>query len=118
MRSRLRPGERLAIEVRRHVIVLGGPFGVGLFLLGGLVAAWFVHRPHVLPAVGALAAVALVWALWRWLDWRADLWAVTTERVIDESGVLEVRAVDSPLDTIQCATRSGAEIKYGSFAGD
>ncbi len=104
MRSRLRAGEEMAAEVRRHWIVLCGPFGAALFLLGCLGAAAFVHRPYVVPAVGALAAVVCGWALWRWLDWRADLWAVTSQRVIDESGVLEVRIVDSPLDTIHNVT--------------
>lgn len=86
--------------VRRHVIVLAGPFALALFLLGCFAAAGFVHRRYVAPAAGALFGVAALWVLWRWLDWRADLWAVTTERVIDESGVLTVRVVDSPLDTI------------------
>ncbi len=104
MRSRLRPGEEMAAEVRRHWIVLAGPFGVTLFFLGCLVAAAFVRRPYVVPVAGAALAVAAIWALWRWLDWRADLWAVTSQRVIDESGVLEVRIVDSPLDTIHNVT--------------
>lgn len=119
MRSRLRPGEELAIEVRRHFIVLGGPFGVTLFLLGCLVAASFVHRPYVVPAVAGIAGVSALWTLWRWLDWRADLWAVTTQRVIDESGVLEVRIVDSPLDTIHNVTClqsiGGRMLGYGTL---
>jgi membrane protein YdbS with pleckstrin-like domain len=104
VRSRLRPGEELAAEVRRHWIVLAGPFGVTLFVAGLVVAACFVHRPYVLPVTGIAAAASALWALGRWLDWRADLWAVTTQRVIDESGVLEVRVIDSPLDTIHNIT--------------
>jgi len=46
----------------------------------------------------------VAWAAWRWLDWRFDLWAVTTQRVIDESGVLSVRMIDSPLDKIENVT--------------
>jgi uncharacterized membrane protein YdbT with pleckstrin-like domain len=41
---------------------------------------------------------------WRFLDWRCDLWAVTGERVIDEEGVLAVRMVDSPVETIHNIT--------------
>ena len=89
---------------RRHAIVLAGPFALTLFLTGCLVGALFVKRPYVLPAAGIAFLAALLWALWRWLDWRADLWAVTSQRVIDESGVLTLRAVDSPLDKINEVT--------------
>ena len=89
---------------RRHAIVLAGPFALTLFLTGCLVGALFVKRPYVLPAAGIAFLAALLWASWRWLDWRADLWAVTSQRVIDESGVLTLRAVDSPLDKINEVT--------------
>jgi membrane protein YdbS with pleckstrin-like domain len=104
MRTRLRPGEEVAAVVRRHWIILSGPFGLSLFLFGALIAAGFVHRTGLVPALAALLACGLAWAAWRWLDWRCDLWAVTTHRVIDESGVLAVRMIDSPLDTIHNVT--------------
>ncbi|MBI4169043.1 MAG: PH domain-containing protein [Acidobacteria bacterium] len=100
MRTRLRSGEEVVALVRRHWIVLSGPVAGTLFLAGCLVAAYFVERPYLVPAVGALLAVSAAWTFWRWLDWRCDLWAVTSQRVIDESGVLAVRMVDSPLDKI------------------
>jgi len=119
LRSRLRAGESVAAVVRRHWIVLAGPMALVLFLLGGLAAAWFVHRPHVLPAVAALFGVAVAWAFWRWLDWHCDLWAVTSQRVIDEEGVLAVRVVDSPLDTIHNVTCEqsllGRMLRYGTL---
>src|SRR5213593_4250010 len=119
MRTRLRPGEELAAVVRRHVIVLGGPFAVTLFLAGCLIGAWFVKRPYVLPAVGMALAVSAAWASWRWLHWRSDLWAVTSQRVIDESGVLSVRSVDSPLDKINEVTSTqsiwGRMLGYGTL---
>ncbi|HEU4402534.1 MAG TPA: PH domain-containing protein [Candidatus Polarisedimenticolia bacterium] len=100
MRTRLRPGEEVAAVVRRHWIVLAGPAALMLFLVGCLAAAFFIRRPGVVPAAGALCAASALWTLWRWLDWRCDLWATTSHRVIDESGVLAVRMVDTPLDTI------------------
>jgi len=119
VRSRLRAGEELRSEVRRHWIVLGWPFGLALFLLGCFVASGFVHRRYVAPVAGALCGAAAIWAFGRWLDWRADLWAVTTERVIDESGVLTVRVVDSPLDTIHNVTCEqtiwGRMLGYGTL---
>jgi len=100
VRTRLRPGEEIVTLVRRHWVTLAGPFGLTLFFAGCLVAAWLAGRPALLPVAGAALLASGAWALWRWLDWRADLWAVTGQRVIDESGVLAVRMVDSPLDTI------------------
>jgi len=119
MRTRLRAGEDLAAVVRRHVIVLGGPFALALFLSGCVIGAFFVKRPYVLPAAAILLLLAAAWGLWRWLDWRADLWAVTSQRVIDESGVLSVRAVDSPLDKINEITSTqsiwGRMLGYGDL---
>ena len=90
--------------VRRHWIVLGGPAAVILFLLGGLAAARFAERPRLMPVIGALLLIAGLWGLWRFADWRCDLWAVTEQRVIDESGVLTVRMIDSPIETIHNIT--------------
>jgi membrane protein YdbS with pleckstrin-like domain len=104
MRTRLRGAEEVAAVVRRHWIVLGGPWAAALFLFGCLVAAWFLKTPWVVPAAGSLLAASVAWALWRWLDWRCDLWVITSHRVIDESGVLAVRMVDSPLDKINNVT--------------
>ncbi len=104
---------------RRHWIVLSGPFGLALFLLGCLIGAWFIKRPGVVPAAGAALALAALWAGWRWLEWRCDLWAVTSQRVIDESGVLSVWAVDSPLDKIHNVSCSqslaGRLLGYGTL---
>ncbi|MFQ5876743.1 MAG: PH domain-containing protein [Acidobacteriota bacterium] len=119
MRTRLRSGEEVAAVARRHWIVLSGPFGAALFLLGCLVAARFVDRPWLSPAAATLFLASAAWALWRWLVWRCDLWAVTSHRVIDEAGVLGVRVVDSPLDTIHNVTceRSllGRILNYGTL---
>lgn len=105
--------------VRRHWVVLSGPFAATLFLLGCLIGAWFIQRPWIAPAAGAALAVSVVWAGWRWLEWRCDLWAITSERVIDEAGVLSLRAVDSPLDKIHNVSCSqslvGRMLGYGTL---
>src|SRR5262245_48055382 len=101
MRSRLRPGEQLTLVVRRHPIRLAGPAFVALFLLGAAGASFLRREPLVRWAALLVLVAGLLWAGWRWLEWRADLWAVTTQRVIDESGVLSVRMIDSPLEIIQ-----------------
>ncbi len=100
MRSRLRSGEELILEVRHHPIALFWPVGLVLFLLGAFIAAWMTRQPVWKIAAGVALGVGAIWALWRYLDWKTDLWAVTSQRVIDESGVLATRSVDSPLETI------------------
>ena len=119
MRTPLRTGEELVAMARRHWIVLSGPFAMALFLLGCLIGAWFINRPGVAPAAGVALALAAAWAGWRWLDWRCDLWAITSQRVIDEAGVLSVRVVDSPLDKIHNVSCSqsllGRMLGYGTL---
>ena len=100
MRSRMRSGEELILEVRRHPIALFWPLGLVLFLFGALIAAWMTRQPAWKITAGVAFGGGALWALWRYLDWKMDLWAVTSQRVIDESGVLTTRSVDSPLETI------------------
>jgi len=100
MRSRLRSDEKLIVVVRRHPIALALPVALGLFLLGAFAASWLAPEPAWRLVGGALLLVGGAWVAWRFFAWRYDLWAVTTHRVIDESGVLTVRMVDSPLETI------------------
>lgn len=100
MRSRLRPGETVRLVARRHPIAVLWPFTVLLFCAGGLAAAALSGTKAWMWLAGAATAAAGLWALGRWLTWRVDLWVVTDRRVIDESGVLTVRMMDSPLETI------------------
>ena len=85
---------------RRHPIAVAWPLIVLLFCAGGLGAAMLSETPAWRWIAGAATVAAAVWALVRWLVWRVDLWVVTNTRVIDESGVLTVRMMDSPLETI------------------
>lgn len=85
---------------RRHPIAVAWPLIVLMFSLGGLGAAALSDTPAWLYVAGAASIAAGLWALVRWLVWRVDLWVVTNTRVIDESGVLTVRMMDSPLETI------------------
>jgi len=107
------------VLVRRHWIVLSGPAAAVLFLSGCLAAAFLAGRPGLVPAAGAALLGAGGWALWRVADWRCDLWAVTPQRVIDESGVFAVRMVDSPIETIHNVTceqsLAGRLLGYGTM---
>lgn len=87
--------------VHRHPIAMVGPAFLTLFLAGAFAASWLSPAPALRIGAGVLFGVTAIWALAKWLLWRADLWVVTTQRVIDESGVLTVRMMDSPLEIIQ-----------------
>jgi len=78
-----------------------GPAIVTLLLLGAFGASWLSPAPALRIGAGALLGVAAIVMLSKWLMWRADLWVVTTQRVIDEMGVLTVKSIDSPLEIIQ-----------------
>ena len=86
--------------VRRHPIALAAPAVLLLFAFGAFLASWLAPEPAWRMVGGAALLVGGAWSLWRYLTWRVDLWAVTSQRVIDESGVLTSRTVDSPLETI------------------
>jgi membrane protein YdbS with pleckstrin-like domain len=101
VRSRLRPGEEAVLVVHRHPIALVGPAVLTVLLAGAFAASWMSPEPALRIGTGALFGLTALWALGRWLTWRADLWVVTTQRVIDESGVLTVKMMDSPLEIIQ-----------------
>ena len=117
MRSRLRPGETLVLVARRHKVALLVPALVVAAFAALFAASFFVTRREWRLGAGAALTAALAWGAGRWAGWRADLWAVTSERVIDESGVMAVRAIDSPLDTIHnvaCEqTLAGRILGYG-----
>jgi membrane protein YdbS with pleckstrin-like domain len=100
VRSRLRAGEELIVTVRRHPIALLVPAATALFAFGAFAASWLAPEPAWRMVGCAVLLVGGAWALWRYLEWKVDLWAVTSQRVIDESGVLTVRTIDSPLETI------------------
>ena len=103
MRTKLQPGETVALIVRKHWLVLVKP---ALF-----VAAVLFYLPirHVkILGFEALLNYLLPYAvavsgglfLYRYLDRRVNIWAVTNERLIDEWGILTHKSKENPLDKI------------------
>jgi membrane protein YdbS with pleckstrin-like domain len=103
MRTKLQPGETVALIVRKHWLVLLKP---ALF-----VAAVLLYLPvrqvrilgfeallnYLLPYAAALSGGLF---LYRYLDRRVNIWAVTNERLIDEWGILTHKSKENPLDKI------------------
>jgi hypothetical protein len=123
MRTKLQPGETVALIVRKHWLVLMKP---ALFL-----AAVPLYLPvrHVkilgfeellnclLPYAAALSGALF---LYRYLDRRVNIWAVTDRRLIDEWGILTHKSKENPLDKINDIiveqTIPGRVFGYGSIS--
>ena len=123
MRTKLQPGETVALIVRKHWLVLMKP---ALFL-----AAVLLYLPirHVkilgfeellncfLPYAAAVSGGLF---LYRYLDRRVNIWVVTDSRLIDEFGVVTHKSKENPLDKINDIvveqTILGRMFGYGSIS--
>jgi hypothetical protein len=94
MRTKLQPGETVALIVRKHWIVLAKP---ALFFFAVLFSFPFRHVrlagfeamvSYLFPYLLALSAGLL---LYRYLDRKVNIWVVTTSRLIDEWGLVSRR---------------------------
>ncbi|OPY62290.1 MAG: Bacterial membrane flanked domain protein [Syntrophorhabdaceae bacterium PtaU1.Bin034] len=123
MRTKLQPGETVALVVRKHWVVLLKP---ALFLTA--VCLYIpVHHVKILGFESLLNyllpyAVALSggFFLYCCLDRRVNIWAVTSSRLIDEWGVITHRSKENPLDKINDIvveqTILGRIFGYGSIS--
>ena len=99
MRTELKPKEKLILEFRLHwFVLLKSVFMFLLFVGATLIAFNFdVETGKILLLITVIPLLVLVWKI---LDRRFNIWAVTTLRIIDESGVLSNNSKESPLDKI------------------
>jgi uncharacterized membrane protein YdbT with pleckstrin-like domain len=93
MRSQLKPDETLIVEVRQHWIKLVPPFLLWLVFTILLV--------KLLSNIGVvMSLIAMMMPLYLFIEWRYNLWAVTSQRVIDEKGFITRYSRESPIDKI------------------
>jgi uncharacterized membrane protein YdbT with pleckstrin-like domain len=99
MRTELKPKEKLIIEFRLHWFVILKPvLTFVFFIVATLIAFNFdVGTGKILLL---MTIIPLLFLIWKILDRRFNIWAVTTLRIIDESGVLSSNSTESPLDKI------------------
>ena len=123
MRTRLQPGETVALIVRKHWIVLAKPT---LFCLAVLfsfplryvrLAGFEAMLSYFFPYLFATSAGLLVY---RYLDRKVNIWVVTSDRLIDEFGLVTHRSKENPLDKINDIvveqTIAGRIFNYGSIS--
>ena len=101
MRTKLREGEVLLLEVRKHwVYLLDSMVVFVLFLIFYLVTL----KSQEYRELGGLMLMGLLGSacffLYRYYDRETNIWAVTNLRIIDEWGILTRNVKESPLERI------------------
>jgi membrane protein YdbS with pleckstrin-like domain len=95
MRTPLQKGEKIILVTYSSWIVLIGPV---LLALAGLIISYFIG---FFDHWGWIAAVlGIGYFIIRYFQWKVNIWVVTNYRVIDEEGLLNHFAKESPLDKI------------------
>jgi len=99
MRTELRPQEKLILRCTKHWFVLVKPVFVFIFFLVGTFIA-FAISPEAGKVLSLITIIPFLILIWKILERKVDIWAVTNLRVIDEYGVLSHNAKESPLDKV------------------
>ena len=94
MRTPLQRDEQTLLVTRTSWITLIGP---ALVFIIGVVIGIFIDFFGWGMAVWI---PALLYALYKYFEWRVNIWAVTNSRVIDETGLFSHYAKESPLEKI------------------
>ena len=98
MRTPLQKGEKVLLVTYTSWISLIGPVLVAII---GIVAAWLIGQYAGSWGWGlAVAALGILIFLYKYFEWRVNIWVVTNFRVIDEAGLLSHFAKESPLEKI------------------
>lgn len=99
MRTELKKGEELILELRKHWLVLVKPALLSLIFLV-LTIIFFSLAPSVGVVLLIITLVIVIYFIYMIFERKINIWAVTNLRVIDEYGVFSHNAKESPLDKI------------------
>ena len=107
IRHLLGSDEKVLIETRRHFFVLFGHFLKELLVLGVLIAGWIIIHSYSGPefswielAIGVIVLLLIGSMLIDWLRWKNEAFYITNRRVLQTSGVLNKRVLDSSISKI------------------
>jgi len=101
MRTVLKDGEKLIIEVKRHWIVLMTPIVISVGIIVGFFTITSYPQLSVYRSFGGFVIIiAPLYFLYKFYDREVDIWAVTSLRVIDEWGIFTRNTRESPLERI------------------
>jgi uncharacterized membrane protein YdbT with pleckstrin-like domain len=95
MRTPLQKEEQILLTTHRSWLQMIVP---ALLMIVGLVASYFIGFVEYWGWIAAVAGI--VYFLFAYWNWKVDIWVVTNYRVIDETGLLNHYAKESPLEKI------------------
>jgi uncharacterized membrane protein YdbT with pleckstrin-like domain len=95
MRTPLQKGEKILLVTYSSWVSLIVPV---FFVLIGFILSYFIGFINHYGWVAALAGILYFFI--KYFSWKAYIWVVTNYRVIDENGLLQHYAKESPLDKI------------------
>ena len=93
MRTQLKKEEQILLITRQHWIKLILPFFV--WSTAAVLLIWLAGN---MGFIGAL--LFALYPMYEFINWKNNLWCVTTLRVVDESGFFSRYSKESPLDKI------------------
>ncbi|WP_170920703.1 PH domain-containing protein [Desulfacinum hydrothermale] len=116
-RTVLHPGEQVLMSVRAHWIVLNKPMNVlGLHLVAAFYGSMLFPKYFLHIAGSCLFSV--LYFVYAVLERNRNIWLVTDQRVVDESGVFSLYSKESPLNRINNISYSqsllGRLLGYGT----
>jgi membrane protein YdbS with pleckstrin-like domain len=118
----LLPHEHQVITVRKHPAVLMSPVAIGLAgILLALVLATtvFVHSHQAILVLVLICVGLLLYVAFKIWEWSEDYFAVTSERMLEASGVFTRKIAMMPLvkvtDMSFQRSTSGRLLGYGKF---
>lgn len=107
MRTSIKENETFILEVKKHWIVFIKPVAVICsfvwmkFAVGGMNLYSHVHHELLFKKYLLWGTVfSIAYFVYVYLDRKYDIWAVTDQRVVDESGIITHRAKESPIEKI------------------
>ena len=106
-RIRLLPGEKVLVDIRPHWTYLSGPLVVSSLAIavGVLLDVALPHTSVALHWVeGSVVAVPCVWLAIRAVRWRMTRLVLTSERIIEQWGVVARRQSETALSAIAAVT--------------
>lgn len=93
MRTQLKKEEQILLITRQHWIKLLLPCFV--WVIAAVLLIWLAGNMGFIGAV-----LFALYPMYEYINWKNNLWCVTTLRVVDESGFFSRYSKESPLDKI------------------
>lgn len=100
--EQLQPGEEVLYRAETTRISLLPRAALAVLAAVGALVIWQggYGPPPLAVAVGAIALVLAIWALWGLMLLRSNEYVLTTHRLILQTGLLSKRSMDSRLDKV------------------